>query len=192
MATDRSRLRRRAATARDAVVGIVEGYVRRSKTTKVMAGSSPDRQGDSLGSVLEFMRLMWAVNHGLTRLSKRMERSLGVTGPQRLALRILGQRPGISAGALAEILHIHPSTLTGILRRLTLRGALERTADPKDARRAVLRLTPKGHSLDTIRSGTVEARVRVALAPLARADVAAAARVLERLAVVLSERAATR
>ena len=143
-------------------------------------------QGTSLGRVLDFMRLMWAVNHGLTQISKRMARTLGVTGPQRLVVRIVGQRPGISAGALAEVLHVHPSTLTGILQRLTVRGAIERGADPADTRRALFRLTRKGLELDAVRSGTVEACVRAALALLSDEDLAAAARVLGSLARALS------
>ncbi len=33
-----------------------------------------------LGKVLDFLRLLWAVDHGLNRTSKRMEVELGVTG----------------------------------------------------------------------------------------------------------------
>jgi len=128
------------------------------------------------------MRLLWAVDHGLTQISKRMHRSMGVTGPQRLVIRLAGQSPGLSAGALAETLHLHPSTLTGILRRLQQRGVLVRTADPVDARRAVLRLTKKGERLDQVRAGTVEARVRAALGGISDDDLAAAERVLKRVA----------
>ena len=113
---------------------------------------------------------------------------MGVTGQQRLVVKLVGQRPGISAGALAEILHLHPSTLTGVLRRLVERGALERTQDPADTRRALFRLTPKGRGIDTIRSGTVEARVRVALASMPQEDIAVASRVLARLAHALAPR----
>jgi MarR family transcriptional regulator, organic hydroperoxide resistance regulator len=140
----------------------------------------------SLGRVLGFMRLLWAVDHGLTRISRRMERSIGLTGPQRLVVRLVGRTPGISAGALAAALHVHPSTLTEVLRRLTDRGALERTQDPADARRALFRLTRKGLALDELRSGTGEARVRVALASVAEEDLEAAARVLARLAEALA------
>ena len=63
------------------------------------------------------MRLLWAVDHGLQTRSKRMAVGLGITGPQRLVLRIVGRFPGISAGQLSRILHLDPSTLTGILRR---------------------------------------------------------------------------
>jgi hypothetical protein len=54
----------------------------------------------SLGRALDFMRLLWAVEHGIGRISRHMEQALGLTGPQRLVVRLLGQRPGISAGAL--------------------------------------------------------------------------------------------
>ena len=114
----------------------------------------------SLGGVLDFMRLLWAVDHGLQMASKRMSRRLGVTGPQRLAIRILGRFPGISAGSLARYLHIHPSTLTGILRRLEARRLIRRWTDPRDARRALFELTPKGRAIESSRRPTVEATVQ--------------------------------
>lgn len=119
-----------------------------------------------LGDVLDFMRLLWAVDHGLQSISKRMEGTHGVTGPQRLVIRLVGRYPGISAGRLAQALHIDPSTLTGILKRLETRGILKRAPDPKDGRRALFSLTTKGRDLDTLRKGTVEASVRRALSRL--------------------------
>ena len=35
-----------------------------------------------------------------------MERSLGITAPQRLVLRCVGKFPGVSAGRLATLLHL--------------------------------------------------------------------------------------
>jgi MarR family transcriptional regulator, organic hydroperoxide resistance regulator len=116
-----------------------------------------------LGEVLQFMRLLWAVDHGLQSRSKRMESTLGITGPQRLVIRVVGRFPGISAGDLADILHIHPSTLTGVLQRLQRRGLIERKRDPQDARRAQLWVSSKGQEIDALRTGTVEAAVRRAL-----------------------------
>jgi DNA-binding MarR family transcriptional regulator len=113
-----------------------------------------------LGGVLEFMRLLWAVDHALQLASKRMEANFGLTGPQRLVVRIVGRFPGIAAGRVAEILHVHPSTLTGVLKRLESRGVVQRRPDPHDARRALLALTAKGRKLDTLRTGTVEQAVR--------------------------------
>ncbi|HTO96097.1 MAG TPA: MarR family transcriptional regulator [Myxococcales bacterium] len=117
-----------------------------------------------LGAVLDFMRMLWAVDHALQSASKRMEATFGLTGPQRLVVRIVGRFPGIAAGRVAEILHVHPSTLTGILKRLEARGALQRKPDPRDARRALLTLTAKGRKLDVVRTGTVEQAVRRVLA----------------------------
>src|SRR5688500_4376498 len=98
----------------------------------------------NLPDVLQFMQLLWAVVHGLERLSKQMAGDVGVTGPQRLVLRVVGLFPGMSAGDLATVLHVHPSTLTGVLQRLVAQRMLVRVAAPSDRRRAVLRLTPRG------------------------------------------------
>jgi MarR family transcriptional regulator, organic hydroperoxide resistance regulator len=128
----------------------------------------------NLGDVLEFLRIVWALDHGLQKVSKKMATQLGVTGPQRLVIRITGRRPGISPGELADILHVHPSTLTGVLRRLEQRGFVTRRADPSDARRALLELTPKGQKLDVASEGTVEDAVKRALEKLSPTDIQAA------------------
>jgi hypothetical protein len=61
-----------------------------------MAEPSKTEPGDvpALGDILDFMRLLWAVDHGLHSTSKRMNTSIGVTGPQRLVLRMTGKFPG--------------------------------------------------------------------------------------------------
>nr|WP_281180713.1 MarR family transcriptional regulator [Chondromyces crocatus] len=115
-------------------------------------------------------------------MSKRMEAKIGVTGPQRLVIRIVGRYPGISAGELAEILELHPSTLTGVLRRLQERGIVERRADPKDGRRALFELTPRGKELDAMRVGTVESIVRSTIKTLPRRKIESAQEVLTTLA----------
>jgi MarR family transcriptional regulator, organic hydroperoxide resistance regulator len=140
-----------------------------------------DVEDSSLGPDLDFLRLLWAVDHALQSGSKRMEVMLGITGPQRLVLRIVGRFPGIAAGRVAAILHVHPSTLTGILQRLEARGLLQRKADPSDRRRALFALTPKGRKLDTLKTGTVESAVRRALARLPE-TVAATSRLLAAVA----------
>jgi DNA-binding MarR family transcriptional regulator len=135
-----------------------------------------------MGRVLDFMRLLWALDHGLQSISKRLEVSVGVTGPQRLVIRIVGQFPGISAGDLANILHIHPSTLTGVLKRLVSRGQIARRPDPQDARRAQFALTPAGQKLNRMRAGTVESAVLRALTRLSDEQVDATCNVLKVLA----------
>jgi DNA-binding MarR family transcriptional regulator len=138
-----------------------------------------------LPDVLQFMQLLWAVVHGLERTSKRMTGEIGVTGPQRLVLRVVGLFPGISAGDLAAELRVHPSTLTGVIQRLVGQRLLARTDDPTDRRRAVLRLTARGARVNSVRHGTVESAITDALAGVNDRDRAATRRVLDRLAAHL-------
>ena len=100
-----------------------------------MTTPSSDRL-EQLGPVVSFLQVLWALDHALTRRSKWMARTLGITGTQRFVCQLATDRPGISAGELAAVLHLHPSTLTGVLERLTRRGLLERFPDATDARRS--------------------------------------------------------
>jgi DNA-binding MarR family transcriptional regulator len=142
----------------------------------------------ALPDVLQFMQLLWAVVHGLERASKRMSGEIGVTGPQRLVLRVVGLFPGLSAGDLASILHVHPSTLTGVLQRLVAQRLVDRVDDPRDRRRAILRLTSRGIRANALRRGTVEAAVAETLSHVSPRDQAASRRVLECLAGYLEPR----
>ncbi|MBK5297913.1 MAG: MarR family transcriptional regulator [Vicinamibacteria bacterium] len=143
--------------------------------------AAPDRvrvSASELNDVLQFMRLLWAIVHALDTASKRMSRHLGVTGPQRLVLRVVGIFPGLSAGQLAATLHVHPSTLTGVLRRLVRQKLLKRARHASDRRRAVLHLTPRGETLNAVTRGTVEESVARALGLASDRDRKATQRVL--------------
>ena len=114
-----------------------------------------------------------------------MNQQLGVTGPQRLALRVVGLFPGISAGQLAHILHVHPSTLTGVLQRLISQGFVERTSAAGDRRRAQLRLTGRGTRLNQLTEGTVESAVTAALRRCSVRDRAAMQRLITAISTQL-------
>lgn len=141
-----------------------------------------------LGEVLDFLRLMWAADHALQAASKRMRTSLGVTGPQRLVIRIVSRFPGLPAGQIARLLHVHPSTLTGILKRLERQGLVRRRPDPRDGRRSFVGVTEKGRRLAAAGAGTVEAAVEQVLAAMSPAQVEGARAVLVALAVALEAR----
>ena len=51
-----------------------------------------------------------------------METRLGLTIPQRMSLLLIGRTPGILASELAEVLHLHRGTVSGIVRRLEAAG----------------------------------------------------------------------
>jgi DNA-binding MarR family transcriptional regulator len=132
--------------------------------------------------VLQFMRLLWAIVHQLQRRSKRMTADLGVTGPQRLVLRVVGLVPGASAGTLAGILHVHPSTLTGVLQRLTAQRLLRRSSHETDRRRSLLYLTARGQRINRTDEGTVESAIAAALRVVSHRDAIATERALSIIA----------
>jgi DNA-binding MarR family transcriptional regulator len=119
-----------------------------------------------LDATLSFMRTLWGLHHELRLGSKRMQTRFGLTGPQRLVVRIIGHLPGASAGSVSAALNLHPSTLTEILKELERRGLVKRRAHSDDRRRAILVLTPKGRRIDRLQTGTVEASVREAMRSL--------------------------
>ena len=135
--------------------------------------------------VLRFMRLIWAIDHELERVSKHMESRIGLTIAQRLSLLLIGRTPGIAASELAAVMHLHRGTLSGVLRRLEGAGYITRTADARDARRAGLTLTPAGRAVNRRRSGTFEDAARRVLGSVLPADRAAAEHVLSRLGIEL-------
>jgi MarR family transcriptional regulator, organic hydroperoxide resistance regulator len=135
-----------------------------------------------LDPVLQFMRMMWAVDHKLQSVSKRMTNRIGLTGPQWFAVRCIGRRPGLAAGELAALLHLDPGTVTGILKRLEDAHMIAREQDASDGRRMRLTLTRAGRAVDRRSAGTVEKAIRRVLAHASSGDLAAAGRVFRRLA----------
>lgn len=135
---------------------------------------------------LEFMGLLWAIDECLERMSRKMLRDIGVTGPQRMVLRLIGHLAEPTARELAGILHLHPSTISGIVRRLEAEGHIVRIPNPTDGRSWYLRLTRSGHKIVANNQGTVEAGVRDAIGAMTAEDRMAASFALRRLRASLS------
>ena len=152
-----------------------------------MRVTAPRQTPWPLDPVLDFLRLLWTVEHLLERRSRRMAARQGVTGPQRFVLRLVQRFPDISAGELAEIVQLHPSTLTGILRRLESKRLLVRAPDPGDHRRALLRVRDRARRLTLTPAGTVEADVTDVLRSLSPRTVDHAREVLRALARALDD-----
>jgi DNA-binding MarR family transcriptional regulator len=138
--------------------------------------------GLPVGDAIDFLRLIWAVDHALQRRSKAMAATLGITGPQRLVIRIIGRFPSIHARQLADILHLHPSSLTALLKRLERRGLVRRWPDERDRRRWLLGLTRQGQALNRETPGTIEAAVRRVLKTTTRDNLDGTRTVLSKLA----------
>lgn len=136
------------------------------------------------GETLQFMQRLWDLVHALDVRSKRMANTVGVTGPQRLVIRVIGQLTDPTASDIAATLKMHPSTLTGIVSRLQKQGLITRALDKHDRRRSRFRLTDKGLKVDRERKGTVEAAIRRALG---RADVTTIAQTVAMVELLVGE-----
>jgi DNA-binding MarR family transcriptional regulator len=128
--------------------------------------------------VLGFMEDLRALEQGLNRRSKAMLNRQGVTGPQRLAVRVVGRLGSVRPAQLARLLHSHPSSVTRLVRTLEARGLIRRIADPRHRGRVLLEVGPKAGRVERLRAGTVESAVQEALDAASPRDVAATRRVL--------------
>lgn len=156
---------------------------RRAATRRTRAAAGPAAQvgqgGTSGELTLTFLRSLWALDHRLRSTSKRMERQLGITAPQRLVLRLLGHSPGLTPSQLADALHLDRGTLSGVLERLAERELVTRAPHPSDGRSVRLQLTARGRSFDREAPGTVEHCVRSALGGLSSARIRMVCQVLD-------------
>ena len=147
----------------------------------------PDQASLPMGEVLDFLRLTWSLDHALQTLSKTMLGTIGVTGPQRLLLRIVARFPGLPAGDIAAAMHLDRSTISGILKRLEQGGFLQRRRDEQDGRRTLVFLTARGRSIAAESSGTIEVVVEQVLSGLSADQIAATRLTLTRLALAVEE-----
>jgi DNA-binding MarR family transcriptional regulator len=145
--------------------------------------SHPDSR--PLDPTLDFLRLLWSIEHNLQSTSKMMRSRLGITGPQRLVLRVIAQFPGISAKDVAHLVRLHPSTVTGILQRLQRKRLVLRAYDPIDTRRVRLRVLASARRFIRPSPETAEHAVERALRRLPAASVDAARTVLAAIATSL-------
>ncbi|MFL5302875.1 MAG: MarR family winged helix-turn-helix transcriptional regulator [Anaeromyxobacteraceae bacterium] len=157
-----------------------------SETMRAMAGdgwaSAGEEVGPGAGVAFGFLRALWELNHALESASRTMKRRLGVTGPERLFVRVVGLRPGITPRGIAHALRVHPSSITVLIKRLEQRRLIARAVNASDARSFHLYLTPEGQRVDAVRHGTIEAAVRDAIKASDAEEVATASRLLVSIA----------
>jgi DNA-binding MarR family transcriptional regulator len=134
------------------------------------------------------MQELWGLEQGLNSRSKAMLSRYGITGPQRLVVRVVGRLGPISPASLARVLHLHPSSVTRLVRRLEARGYIRRTPAAAHAGRLLLALGTRGGRVEKLGAGTVESAIRSALAAASSSDVEATRRVIGLVTGRLSSR----
>jgi DNA-binding MarR family transcriptional regulator len=83
----------------------------------------------------------------MTKVYKPHLDKLGVTYPQYLVLLVLWERDGLTVSDIGERLYLDSGTLTPLLKRLEVQGLVDRSRDPQDERRVVIRLTGQARAL---------------------------------------------
>lgn len=83
----------------------------------------------------------------MTKVYKPHLDALGVTYPQYLVLLVLWERDGLGVSEIGARLFLDSGTLTPLLKRLEAQGLVDRSRDPEDERRVVVRLTDAGRVL---------------------------------------------
>lgn len=84
---------------------------------------------------------------GLRSSAEAVERDLGISAAQLFVLRELALVPGRSVKDLAEVTMTTHSTVSQLVGQLIAKQLVTRTADERDGRRSVLRLTRSGGDL---------------------------------------------
>ena len=90
---------------------------------------------------------MYSASLAMTRLYKPLLEKLGLTYPQYLVLLVLWERDGLAVSDIGERLFLDSGTLTPLLKRLEAQGLVDRSRDPQDERRVVIRLTAAARAL---------------------------------------------
>ena len=133
----------------------------------------------------EVMQNLRRIVKALQEYSSSVEKQFGLTGPQLWALWELNRRGPMSLKALAERMHLDPSTVTGVVDRLHRKNLVSREADPEDRRRVVLDLTKEGRT--TVKSAPHPAQGQLlhALSVMEASQVEQLNRTLQLLASVM-------
>lgn len=95
----------------------------------------------------ETVEMLHQIFQAVDVFSRQALRHFGVTGPQIWALRSIDEAGFVSMGDLAQGMHLHMSTVTGIIDRLESAKLVTRERSSADARVMELRLTSRGRTI---------------------------------------------
>jgi DNA-binding MarR family transcriptional regulator len=95
----------------------------------------------------ESVEMLHQIFQAVDLFSRQTLRDFGVTGPQIWALRTIDDGDVVSMGDLAQRMHLHMSTISGIIDRLESSRLVTRERSTADARVMDVRLTARGRAL---------------------------------------------
>ena len=126
------------------------------------------------------------ISQAVETYSRFLWQEYGVTAPQLGALRELKKEVEVTPGRLAELMHISPQTVAGILSRLMQRNLIVRERDERDRRSYIVRITDEGLRLADAAPSLLRDRFRAELASLEQWEQTQMLATLQRIATMMS------
>ncbi len=126
------------------------------------------------------------ISQGIDTYSRYLWQEYGLTSPQLGALRELQRHTDVTPGRLADLLHVTPQTMAGIVNRLLQRGLITRQRDERDRRSYMIHITEEGLRLADAAPSLLRDRFRTELAALAQWEQTQMLATLQRIATMMS------
>jgi DNA-binding MarR family transcriptional regulator len=102
---------------------------------------------ERVGLLQELVQVNRAYQSAVEKMDDAFCRSIGVNRTDGRCLDVIDQRPGLTAGELAEAVGLSRGAVTTALDRLEARGLVTRVRDQDDRRRVTLQPTPEAGRL---------------------------------------------
>jgi len=114
----------------------------------------------------------------LRESSRAAEQGVGLSSAQLFVLHALEESPGLSLNELADRTHTHQSSVSAVVARLARARLIERGTASGDARRAEIRLSPRGRATLRRAPRTAQERLVATVGAMPPADRARLSRML--------------
>jgi len=99
---------------------------------------------DVISNIMDNIRRVFQI---LNEQSQRIKQETGLTGPQLWAIGVIHEHGPINISNIARRMHLHPTTVLGIIDRLEARGLVSRNRSKDDRRVIWVELTQDGKDL---------------------------------------------
>ncbi|MDK2562425.1 MarR family transcriptional regulator [Romboutsia sedimentorum] len=102
---------------------------------------------ENLGLENQLSFIMYACSKEMIKHYKPYLKEIGLTYTQYIAMRVLWSGDNITVNELSKRLYLDSGTTTPLLKKLEIKGLLERVRDVSDERNVFIKLTKNGHEL---------------------------------------------
>jgi DNA-binding MarR family transcriptional regulator len=133
------------------------------------------------------MFLLRQLSAEMQMLSEAHARIVKLNRTDLRALEIMARQGPLSAGELAQRLHLTTGAVTGILDRLEHEGHTHRVRNPSDRRQVVVEQTPHAHQVARNMVLPMVERLHKELRSFSKADLELAARFIETVKRAIAE-----